>query len=135
MKWIAALSTLLMSTALWAATPPPEGAEVYIISPHNGETVSSPVTVRFGLKNMGVAPAGVEHANTGHHHLVIDADLPPPGVPIPASEHYVHFGGGQTQATINLEPGTHTLQLIMGDYMHVPFDPVVASEKITITVK
>lgn len=135
MKWITAISTLLMSTVLLAATPAPEGAEVYIISPRDGETVSSPVTVMFGLKNMGVAPAGVERANTGHHHLVIDAELPPPGIPIPASENYIHFGGGQTQTTIELAPGKHTLQLVLGDFMHVPFEPVIASEQITITVE
>lgn len=135
MKWITAISALLMSGILWAATPAPEGAEVYIISPRDDETVSSPVTVTFGLINMGVAPAGVERANTGHHHLVIDAELPPPGIPIPASEHYIHFGGGQTQTTIELAPGKHTLQLILGDFMHVPFEPVIASEQITITVE
>ena len=135
MKRIVAILTLLASTVLWAATPAPEGAEVYIISPLNGETVSNPVTVRFGLKNMGVAPAGVERANTGHHHLVIDAGLPSPMLPIPSSANYVHFGGGQTQTTIELAPGKHTLQLVLGDYQHVPFEPMIASEQITITVE
>jgi hypothetical protein len=134
-KRIAAILTLLASTVLWAATPAPEGAEVYIISPQNGETVSNPVTVRFGLKNMGVAPAGVERVNTGHHHLVIDAGLPPPTLPIPSTANYVHFGGGQTQTIIELSPGKHTLQLVLGDYLHVPFDPMIASEQITITVE
>lgn len=135
MKQIAAILTLLASTVLWAATPAPEGAEVYIISPQDGETVPNPVTVRFGLKNMGVAPAGVERVNTGHHHLVIDAGLPPPTLPIPSTANYVHFGGGQTQTTIELAPGKHTLQLVLGDYLHVPFDPMIASEQITITVE
>lgn len=135
MKRITAILAIFMSAALWAATPAPEGAEVYIISPQNGETVSGPVTVRFGLKNMGIAPAGVERANTGHHHLVIDAGLPPPMQPIPSSANYIHFGGGQTETTIELAPGKHTLQLVLGDYQHVPFDPNIASGQITITVE
>ena len=135
MKRLALIGTLLISATAWAATPAPEGAEVYFISPTNGETVSSPVTVRFGLKNMGVAPAGVEMAATGHHHLVIDAELPPLMIPVPTSENYVHFGMGQTETTIELAPGTHTLQLVMGDHLHIPFDPPVISEQITITVE
>jgi hypothetical protein len=135
MKWTVALSFLLVSASLWAATPAPQGAEVYFVSPQDGETVSNPVTIRFGLKNMGVAPAGVERENTGHHHLVIDAELPPATSPIPSSENYVHFGAGQTETTVEMKPGKHTLQLVLGDHLHVPFDPVIASGKITITVE
>jgi hypothetical protein len=135
MKWTVALSFLLVSASLWAATPAPQGAEVYFVSPQDGETVSNPVTIRFGLKNMGVAPAGVERENTGHHHLVIDAELPPATNPIPSSENYVHFGAGQTETTVEMKPGKHTLQLVLGDHLHVPFDPVIASGKITITVE
>jgi len=113
----------------------PDLAAAYIISPADGETVSSPVTVRFGLRGMGVAPAGVQQANTGHHHLLIDVDeLPPDNLPLPASEHVVHFGGGQTETTIELAPGTHTLQLVLGDHLHIPHDPPVRSQRITITV-
>jgi len=114
----------------------PAGAKNYIISVNNGDTVSSPVVIRFGLKGMGVAPAGILKANTGHHHLLIDVEnLPPMDKPIPNDKNHVHFGGGQTETVINLEPGTHTLQLLLGDLAHVPFDPPVMSEKITITVK
>jgi len=118
-----------------ARTPAPENAEVYIISPADGDTVSSPVTIKFGLRDMGVAPAGVNKPNTGHHHLIIDADVPALDAPIPASDNYKHFGGGQTETTIELAPGKHTLQLIMGDLMHIPHDPPVMSRRITITVK
>lgn len=113
----------------------PEGARVYIISPQNGATVSSPVQVVFGLEGMGVAPAGVEKEKTGHHHLIIDADLPAPNEPVPSDDNYRHFGGGQTQTTVELAPGSHTLQLILGDHNHVPHDPPVVSQKINITVQ
>lgn len=118
-----------------AATPASDGASVYFISPQNGATVSSPVTVQFGLTGMGVAPAGVERANTGHHHLIVDAPLPPLDQAVPADDQHRHFGGGQTEAVIELSPGQHTLQLLLGDQLHRPHQPVVASEVITITVK
>ena len=116
-------------------TPAPPGAEVYIQTPANGAEVRSPVLVRFGLRGMGVAPATVTTANTGHHHLLIDVDtLPPDNLPLPSSDQVRHFGAGQTEAEIALPPGTHTLQLVLGDFQHVPHDPPVRSEKITITV-
>ncbi len=115
-------------------TKAPDGAAVYIISPKNGDTVKGPVTVKFGLSGMGVAPAGVEWSNTGHHHLIIDADLPPLDENIPADDNYLHFGGGQTEVTIDLAPGTHTLQLLLGDHNHLPHIPAIYSKKITITV-
>ncbi|SFM96211.1 DUF4399 domain-containing protein [Marinobacter pelagius] len=119
-----------------AATPAPEGAAVYFVTPTDGQTVSSPVTVRFGLENLGVAPAGVEREATGHHHLLVDVDeMPPMDQPVPADERHIHFGGGQTQTTLELSPGEHTLQLLVGDHMHVPHEPPVMSEKITITVE
>jgi Domain of unknown function (DUF4399) len=112
------------------------GAQVYIISPQDGATVSQTFTVRFGLKGMGVAPAGVAHENTGHHHLLIDVkDLPAAGQPIPKDEQHVHFGGGQTEATVTLKPGTHTLQLELGDLNHIPFDPPLVSKIVTVHVK
>src|SRR5215510_12944310 len=113
----------------------PPGAEVYFISPKDGEEVSGPITVRFGLKGMGVAPAGVEMKNTGHHHLLVDAKLPPMGENIPNYDNYRHFGAGQTEATITLPPGKHTLQLLFADQNHIPHDPPVMSRQITITVK
>ena len=111
------------------------GAEVYLIEPANGAEVSSPVRVVFGLKAMGVAPAGVNQTGTGHHHLLIDSPQIDYTQPLPASEQVVHFGGGQTETTIELAPGTHTLQLLLGDWQHQPHNPPVQSEKITITVK
>lgn len=121
-----------------AMSPWPEGAAPYIISPADGATVKNPVTVVFGLQGMGVAPAGVEKPKTGHHHLLIDAALPSGDElndPIPADEHFKHFGGGQTQTTIELAPGKHTLQLLMGDANHVPHNPPLASKVVTITVE
>lgn len=125
---------LLTAVAAWA-TPAPEGAVLYFIAPQDGSTVSNPVRVQFGLKGMGVAPAGVQKENTGHHHLLIDADLPSSGAPIPSDENHRHFGGGQTEVTLELAPGTHTLQLLLGDFSHIPHDPPVTSEQITITVQ
>jgi hypothetical protein len=119
-----------------AETPSQPEAAAYFISPADGATVSNPVTVRFGLRGMGVAPAGVERPDTGHHHLLIDLDtLPPAGVPMPMDEQHRHFGGGQTEVTLELAPGKHTLQLLLGDHMHVPHTPPVVSERITITVE
>jgi len=116
-------------------TASPAGARVYIISPKNGASIKGPVTVVFGLAGMGVAPAGIQMENTGHHHLLIDADIPKDvGVPMPATDNIKHFGKGQTETTLALAPGKHTLQLVLGDHLHIPFNPVVASEKITITV-
>lgn len=119
-------------------TSAPEEARAYFITPDDGETVSSPVTVRFGLEGMGVAPAGMDQDQTGHHHLLIDVDesnMPAMDRPLPTTDQVVHFGGGQTEVSVDLEPGEHTLQLLLGDYRHVPHDPAVKSEKITITVE
>lgn len=129
------LSLLLLCGAAGAATPAPPDARAYIVYPTDGATVRNPVTVVFGLQNMGVAPAGVDRPGTGHHHLIVDAGLPPAGLPIPANEHYRHFGGGQTQTTLELSPGRHTLQLLLGDQNHVPHDPPVVSGRITIYVE
>jgi hypothetical protein len=118
-------------------TPSPPGAEVYIISPKDGARVKSPVLVQFGLdKVMGVAPAGVKFENTGHHHLLIDTDAPANmGAPLPATDNIKHFGKGQTETSLALTPGKHTLQLVLGDQNHVPHDPPVISKKVTITVE
>jgi len=118
-----------------AATPAPEGAEVYFISPQNGQTVSNPVLIRFGLKGMGVAPAGIDLPNTGHHHLIINRPQPKAGEPIPTDDNHRHFGAGQTEASLTLPPGRHTLQLVLGDFAHTPHVPPVVSRTITITVK
>ncbi len=132
----ASAQTPAPAAAATARTPSPAGVKLYIVKPANGDKVKSPVTVVFGLSGMGIAPVGVKADNTGHHHLLIDTDLPKDlGQPLPASENVVHFGKGQTEASITLKPGKHTLQLVLGDYMHIPFNPVVASPKITITVE
>jgi hypothetical protein len=117
-------------------TPSAAGAEVYIISPKDGATVHSPVLVQFGLRGMGVAPAGVKFDNTGHHHLLIDTDPPSDqSTPLPATDKIVHFGKGQTETTLKLTPGKHTLQLLLADANHIPHSPPVISKKITITVE
>ncbi|GAP65962.1 rod shape-determining protein RodA [Mizugakiibacter sediminis] len=114
----------------------PEHARLYFISPKDGATVGRDVTVRFGLEGMGVAPAGVDKAGTGHHHLLVDVKaLPPADQPIPKDEHHLHFGNGQTETVLHLAPGTHTLQLDLGDANHMQFDPPLVSPKITIRVK
>jgi len=134
---IAAL-TLIPALAVAAdRVAPPEDAKVYIISPADGETIEGPVTVRMGLRGMGVAPAGVEVDKTGHHHLLInktvdEVDL---DASLPFSDTTRHFGGGQTEASLDLPAGTHTLQLLFMDYRHISFDPPVASDVITITVQ
>jgi hypothetical protein len=112
----------------------PEGARVYIISPSQGDLLTSPVTVRFGLKAMGVAPAGTDRANTGHHHLLVDMDTLP-DLSRPLGGDVQHFGGGQTEAEIELSPGEHSLQLVLADRNHVPFGEQLVSEKITIRVE
>jgi len=128
-------ATGLLAAQETARTPAPAGAQAYIQSPANGATVRSPVTVRFGLRGIGVAPAGVETANTGHHHLLIDVtEMPSFDAPLPANDNVRHFGGGQTEVDLTLAPGQHTLQLVLGDALHRPHNPPVTSEPITITV-
>lgn len=130
-----AACALHAGAAVLAGTPAPEGARLTILAPADGAVVRGPVTVRFGLSGMGVAPAGVEHENTGHHHLIVDAPLPPLDEPIPTDDNHLHFGGGQTEAVIVLPPGPHTLQLLLGDWSHVPHAPPVVSERIAIVVE
>jgi len=117
-------------------TPSPEGAEVYFSDLKDGATIPPKATIRFGLKEMGVAPAGSDRPNSGHHHLLIDGKaLPPLDAPIPNDATHKHYGKGQTEDTIHLEPGTHTLQLDLGDAAHRQFDPPIVSKKITVHVK
>ncbi|MDX2370844.1 MAG: DUF4399 domain-containing protein [Colwellia sp.] len=111
-------------------------ATVYFITPVDGQTVSSNVTVKFGLNGMGVSPAGIEKKNTGHHHILIDtATLPNLLDPLPATDKIKHFGGGQTETQLTLSPGKHTLQLVLGNHHHIPHSTPVISKKITIVVK
>lgn len=135
MRAMSILLILACGTAFADQTAAPAGAEVYLIAPKDGEKVTSPVHVVFGLKGMGIAPAGVKFDNTGHHHLLVDAD-PPADLtqPLPATDNIRHFGKGQTETTLELTPGKHTLMLLLADWTHTPFAPSVASKKITITV-
>ena len=118
-------------------TEAPADARAHIVSPEDGATVSNPVTIVFGLEGMGVAPAGTDAANTGHHHLLINTEASEIDMDgnLPATDQIVHFGGGQTQTTMDLPAGTHTLQLLLGDMNHIPHDPPVMSEQITVTVE
>ncbi len=129
------LSCLLIMALLFTTTAFAD-SELYFISPTDGDTVSEEFKLQFGLRGMGVAPAGVDADNTGHHHLLIDMDtLPPMDAPLPKTDQVRHFGGGQTETTLSLAPGKHTLQLLLGNFSHVPHDPPVMSERITITVE
>jgi hypothetical protein len=137
---LAVTATLLTALAAVgpasAQTPSPPGAKVYIINLKDGDTVTSPFKVEFGLTGMGVAPAGVEKPNTGHHHLIIDTELSADELkaPIVSDAKHVHYGGGQTEAMVTLPPGKHSLQLVLGDWSHVPLVPPVMSTPITVTV-
>lgn len=135
------LTACLFAAALSATaaelprSPAPAEARLYFISPQDGDSVEREFTVRFGLSGMGVAPAGTMATHTGHHHLLIDTGLPPLDRPIPNDAQHLHFGQGQTEATIRLPPGRHTLQLLLGDHAHIPHDPPVISERITVIVR
>jgi hypothetical protein len=129
-------ASLLAQAADIPRTPSPAGAEVYIISPKDGATVPGTFKVQFGLKGMGVAPAGVDVPDTAHHHLMVDLkEQPDLNAPLPNNDTIRHFGKGQTETEVTLSPGRHTLQLIMGDKSHIPLNPSVESKKITVNVK
>lgn len=132
-------ATLLASLALAQQTRSPAAADaaVYFIAPRDGEKIHGPVTVRFGLKGMGIAPAGIKFDNTGHHHLLVDSDVSEIKLDasLPATDKIMHFGKGQTETVLTLPPGKHTLELVFADWQHVSFDPPLTSKKITITVE
>ena len=129
------VSTIMFPIPVGAQTPAPPDAVVYIITPREGQRVRSPITVRFGLRNMGVTRAGDTTPNMGHHHLLVDVTDPvEPNEPLPTDRKHLHFGAGQTETQLDLPPGKHTLQLVLGDAEHKPFNPVVASNRVTITV-
>ena len=132
---LVALSLPVVALADDGRTPSPPGAKVFIIEPKDGATVSSPVSVKFGIEGMEIAPAGTDKPNTGHHHLIIDSEITDFGSAIPKDENHIHYGKGQTAASVELKPGKHTLQLLLGDKNHIPHDPPVKSDMITITVK
>lgn len=115
--------------------PAAAGAEVFFVSPVDGATVQSPFGLEFGVTGMAIVPAGTDQEFSGHHHLLIDVDLPPRGMPIPKDDNHLHFGDGSFATELSLPPGQHTLQLILGDHRHMPHDPPVVSEQITITVE
>jgi hypothetical protein len=116
-------------------TASPEGARVFFISPADGDTVSNPIAIEFGIEGMSVAAAGVNEAHSGHHHLLVDTGVPDTGLPIPADAHHIHFGDASTATELTLAPGEHTLRLLLGDHLHIPHDPPVVSGPITITVE
>lgn len=132
---IFALTLPVVAMADGERTPAPAGAKVFIIEPADGATVSSPVTVKFGAENVEIAPAGTDKAGSGHHHLLIDTKVTDMNSAIPKDEQHVHYGKGQTEATVELKPGKHTLQLLLGDKNHIPNDPPVESPVITINVQ
>lgn len=136
--FVAAIAALLLSDLAFAgSTPAPANAYLYIGWPVDGQVMSAgkPFKVWFGLRNMGVAPKGVAFPNTGHHHLLIDTDMPALDQEIPSDRNHLHFGAGETETMLELPPGKHTLQLLMGDDKHVPHNPPVRSRKISITVR
>jgi hypothetical protein len=116
-------------------TPSPEGASVFFIIPADGDTVPNPIRVEFGVAGMSIVAAGMNEAHSGHHHLLIDTDPPDMGLPIPADAHHVHFGDASTSTELTLAPGTHTLRLLLGDHLHIPHNPPIMSEPISITVE
>jgi hypothetical protein len=134
---VAAVTAMLASAPAPAQTASPAGATAYIISPKDGDSVASPFKVQFGLTGMGIAPVGVQTNNTGHHHLIIDTKLSDDELKraIAVDAQHMHFGGGQTEATVTLPPGRHTLQLVLGDHAHTPHNPPVMSQVVTVTVR
>lgn len=130
-----ALSLAACSPPASKGTPSPAGAKVFIIEPKTGAEVASPVMVKFGIEGMEVAPAGTDKPNSGHHHLLIDTKVTDVASAVPADDNHKHFGKGQTEASVELKPGKHTLQLLLADQNHIPHNPPVQSEVITITVK
>ena len=138
LRALAAAALVAMSFAASAQMPrtaSPPGAKLYIAEPKDGASIQGPVRVVMGLSGMGVAPAGADFPETGHHHVLVDVDaLPPLDMPIPADDKHRHFGKGQTETVLTLAPGRHTLQLLLGDRNHVPHQPPLVSDRITITV-
>lgn len=141
LKRVALAASIIALTATAYAqdfrSPAPAGAKVYFIEPKDGAEISGPVVIKMGLGGMGVAPAGVEKKDTGHHHILVNqkATAVDPMAPLPADDKHRHFGNGQTETTLTLPAGKHTLQLVLGDHNHIPHNPMVASDVITITVK
>jgi hypothetical protein len=133
--WVSLENSIAQDAPAMPRTAAPQGANAYIQSPLDGAVVTSPFTIRFGLRGVSVAPAGVQLPNTGHHHLLVDVtEMPTLDLPLPATENVRHYGLGQTETELELPPGEHTLQLVLGDWLHTPHQPPVMSEVVTITV-
>jgi hypothetical protein len=128
-------AALVPSVQAQSLSPSAPNAQVYLIEPQDGATVPATFAVKFGLVGMGIAPSGVDVANTGHHHLLVDTALPDLTSPLPSTNGVLHFGSGQTETSLTLEPGSHTLQLVLGNYLHISHDPPVISQPVTVTVR
>ncbi len=116
-------------------TPSADGARVFFLEPEDGAVVKNPVRIRFGVEGMSIVKAGDNRAHSGHHHLLIDTGLPDLSLPIPADDRHIHFGDGSVNTDITLAPGSHTLQMLLGDHLHIPHDPPLTSDRISITVE
>jgi hypothetical protein len=137
-RLLVAAAAVTLTTAAMAQdfrTAAPAAAKVYFLEPKNGAEITGPVVVKMGLAGMGVAPAGVEKKDTGHHHILVNQEKFDGMAPLPADDKHRHFGNGQTETSLALPAGKHTLQLVLGDHNHIPHNPPVTSEVITITVK
>lgn len=132
---VAATITPEPTPAMPARTASAAKATLFFVGPADGETVSNPVTIVFGIDGMAVVPAGNDVPHSGHHHLLVDTGMPDLGLPIPKDENHIHFGDGSTQTEITLPPGQHTLQMLLGDHLHIPHDPPLMSDVITINVE
>ena len=130
-----AADATMSETMAMPHTASPEGARVFFISPADGNTVSNPIAIEFGIEGMSVVAAGVNEDHSGHHHLLVDTDVPDTGLPIPADANHIHFGDASTATELTLAPGEHTLRLLLGDHLHMPHDPPVVSDPITIMVE
>ncbi|MCH9693999.1 MAG: DUF4399 domain-containing protein [Gammaproteobacteria bacterium] len=122
------------ATSVLPRTAATNGARVFFITPEDGATLTNPINIDFGIEGMSVVKAGDNAPDSGHHHLLIDTDLPDVNLPIPADANHVHFGDGSTSTEVTLAPGEHTLQMLLGDHLHIPHDPPVVSAVITVTV-
>lgn len=128
------MKILLIISTIFATFSVSANPKVYFINLEDGDRVESPFLIQFGLSGMGIAPAGIDRSNTGHHHLLINVDDIDLSKPIPSSSNHIHFGGGQTESLVDLMPGNYSMQLVLGDMTHTPHNPPIISQRINITV-
>ena len=128
------MKILLIISTIFATFSVSANSKVYFINLEDGDRVESPFLIQFGLSGMGIAPAGTDRSNTGHHHLLINVDDIDLSKPIPSSSNHIHFGGGQTESLVDLMPGNYSMQLVLGDMTHTPHNPPIISQRINITV-